>query len=313
MVSVVSITITLLGHSQLTLSVAWGISHNEIAQKISIFSGLQSSGKVVNRTTSNRRTISDGIGDLILSNAMSTSDTQISTTNSADDLSEADVVVLLPASLPFGFHAAHALKSTNLSHTRQIVPTILEHLQDAILLVATPFANHISAWIHQTQGLNNIIGIANGVSTAHLKSEIATRLGLSIKDVSALAIGNDEETYPLPQYCRVNGIPILQLMDESELQNLAEVVTNHSPNPSVSEYTLASHILQVVSSIALDKNRVMSAGTLISSDTTSVFLNVPAKIGSNGIESIIPLDLTDTQREHFKQLTANSASSQQFG
>ena len=305
--------ITLIGYSQLALSVAWGICHNEIAQKISIFSGAQNATKQINRTKSNRRTISDGIEDLILSNAMSTSDTEVSIINSTDDLSDSDVVVLLPASLPFGFHAAHALKSTNLSLTRQIVPNIHEEIQNAILLVATPFANHISSWIHQTHGLNNIIGIANGVSTAHLKSEIATRLGLSIKDVSALTIGNDEETYPLPQYCRVNGIPLSQLMDESELQNLAEVVTNRCPYTSASEYTLASHILQVVSSIALDKKRVMSAGTLISSDTTSVFLNVPAKIGSNGIETIIPLELTDTQREHFKEITAKSASSQHFG
>ncbi len=304
--------ITLIGHSQLAFSVAWGICHNELAQKIAIYSGLQSGPKQVNRSTSNRRSTTDCIDDLTLSNAMSTSDTQVSTTNTVDDLSDSDIVVLLPASLPFGFHAAHTLKSTNLSFTRQIVPKIQEQLQNAILLVATPFANHMSAWIHQTQGVNNIIGIANGVSTAHLKSEIANRLGLSIKDVSALAIGNDEDAYPLPQYCRVNGIPLSHLMDESEIQNLVEVVTNRCPYTSASEFTLASHILQVVSTIALDKKRVMSAGTLITSETTSVFLNVPAKIGSNGIESIIPLDLTDTQRDQFKQLIAKSAASQQF-
>ena len=304
--------ITLIGHSQLAFSVAWGICHNELVQSIAFFSSLHSVKKQVMRSTSSNRSITDCIDDLTLSNAMSTSDTQLSSTNTADDLSDSDIVVLLPASLPFGFHAAHALKSTNLSLARQVIPDIHEQIQDAVLLVATPFANHISAWIHQTQGLKNIISIVNGVSTAHLKSEIANRLGLSIKDVSALAIGNDEDTYPLPQYCRVNGIPLSQLMDDSEIQNLVEVVTNRCPYTSASEYTLASHILQVISAITLDKKRVMSAGTLISSDTTSVFLNVPAKIGNNGIESIIPLDLTDTQREQFKQLIGKSASSQQF-
>ncbi len=300
--------ISLIGNNHLALSVAWGISQNELAQQIVMFTGSEAGIKHVNRSTSNRKTIADGIEDLTIAAAVSPSDTQISMANSSEELSDSQVVVLLPASLPFGFHAAHALKTTNLAITRQICQNIQDSLQNAIVLIAMPYANHIAAWIHQTQDLNNIIGIANGVSTAHLKAEIANRLALSVNDISALAIGNDEVTYPLPQNCRVNGIPLSQLMDESDIQEISELVSKRCPYTSASEYTLASHILQVLSAISLDKKRVMSVGTLISTDTTSVFLNVPSKIGSNGIESIIPLDLTDSQREQFKQLVAQSAS-----
>ena len=304
--------IALLGYSQLSLSVAWGICQSELAQKIVFFIDAQSNSKQRNRSATNRRPITDGVEDITLATAMSASDTAVSFTNAGEDLSDSDVVVLLPASLPFGFHSAQALKTTNLSIARQIVSKVQEHIQNAKILVAMPFANYISAWIHQTHGINNVIGIANGVSTAHLKSEIANSLGLSVKDVSALAIGNDEVTYPLPQYCRVNGIPLTQLMGESDIQNLSAAVADRCPYTSASEYTLASHILQVVSAISLDKKRVMSLGTSISTDTTSVFLNVPSKIGSDGIERIIPLDLTDPQREQFKQLVAQSAAAQSF-
>lgn len=304
--------IALIGNSQLTLSVAWGISQNELAQQIVILTGSHAGKKHVNRSSSNQKKISDGLGDLTIAAAVSPSDTITSIADTADEISDSHVVVLLPASLPFGFHAAHTLKTTNLSLTRQIVPNILDNIQNAIILIAMPFANHNASCIHQIHGLNNIIGIANGVSTAHLKSEIANRLGLSVHDISALAIGNDEETYPLPQYCRVNGIPLSQLMNESDIQELSEVVSKRCPYTSASEHTLASHILQVISAISLDKKRVMSVGTLITTDKTSVFLNVPSRIGSNGIESIIPLDLTDAQRDQFKQLIAKSASSQNY-
>lgn len=304
--------ITLIGNSHLALSVAWGIAQDELAQDITIFSGSQSNVKHVSRGTSNRKSLSDGIEDLTLAAALCPSDTGISLATSSDELANSQVVVLLPASLPFGFHASNALKTTNLSLTRQIIPNILDKIQNATILIAMPYANHIAAWIHQTQRLNNIIGIANGVSTAHIKAEIASRIGLSVNDISALAIGNDEVTYPLPQYCRINGIPLSQLMKESDIQEISEVVSKRCPYTSASEYTLASHILQVLSAISLDKNRVMSVGTLITTETTSIFLNVPSKIGSNGIESIIPLELTDTQREQFKQLVAQSASSQNF-
>lgn len=304
--------IALLGSSQLTLSVAWSICHSELAQKVVFFKDTQSGIKHGNRSSRNSRPLIDGVEDITLATAMSASDTDVSFTNSREELSDSDVVILLPAAVPFGFHSAQALKTTNLSIARQIVPNVLEYTQNAKILVAMPYANHISAWIHQTHGINNVIGIANGVSTAHLKSEIATRLGLSVKDVSALAIGNDDKTHPLPQYCRVNGIPLTQLMDESDIQSLSAAVTERCPYTSTSEYTLASHILQVVSAIILDKKRVMSVGTLISTDTTSVFLNVPSKIGSDGIEQIIPLNLTNPQREQFKHLVAQSAAAQNF-
>lgn len=304
--------IALLGSGQLALSVAWGICHSELAQQVVFFTDTQSGNRQGTRNPRNVQPLNNGVEDITLATAMSASDTTVSLTNSGEELSDSDVVVLLPAALPFGFRTAQALKTTNLSIARQIVPKIQEHAKIAKFLVAMPFANYISAWIHQKHGIDSIIGIANGVSTAHLKSEIANRLGLSVKDVSALAIGNDEVTYPLPQYCRVNGIPLAQLMDESEIQSLSEVVAAQCPYTSASEYTLASHILQVLAAISLDKKRVLSVGTLISTDTTSVFLNVPSKIGSDGIENIIPLELTEPQREQFKQLVAQSAAAQNF-
>ncbi|MDE0636771.1 MAG: hypothetical protein OXI43_13110 [Candidatus Poribacteria bacterium] len=304
--------IALLGSGQLALSVAWGICHSELAQEVVFFTNTLSSGKHGNRSSRNSRPVADSVQDITLATATSASDTAVSFTDSGEELSNSDVVVLLPASIPFGFHSAQALKTTNLSIARQIVPKVLERTQNAKFLVAMPFANYISAWIHHTHGTAAVIGIANGVSTAHLKSEIATRLGLSVKDISALAIGNDEVTYPLPQYCRINGIPLTQLMDESDIQSLSAAVAERCPYTSASEYTLVSHILQVLSAISLDKKRVMSVGTRISTDTTSVFLNVPSKIGSDGIEQIIPLELTNLQREQFTQLVAQSAASQNF-
>ena len=304
--------IALLGQSHIALSVAWGICHAELVQDIVLFTGTQSATIQGTRSTTSRRPITDCVEDITLANAMSASDANISFTKASEDLNGADVVVLMPAALPFGFHSAQALKTTNLSFARQIVAQIHEHIPDAIFLLATPFANYVAAWVHRTHGINNLIGISNGVTTAHLKSEIANRVGLSVKDISALAIGNDEVTHPLPQYCRVNGIPLTQLMDESDIQDILTAVADRCPYTSASEYTLANHILQVVSAISLDKKRVMSVGTLISTETTSVFLNVPSKIGSDGIESIVPLELTEAQTQQFTQLIAQSATAQNF-
>ena len=304
--------IALIGNSQLTLTVGWGICQSKLAQNIVILSGTQAGSVQRNRNPRNTKFVADAVEDLTLASAMPASDTQVTFTTVCEDISGSDLVILLPTQLPYGFHSAQALKTANLSSVRDIVPKILEHVQHAKILVAMPFANYISAWIHQTQGVENLIGISNGVATAHLKSEIATRTGYSVKDVSGLAIGDDEETFMLPQYCRVNGIPLTQLLNASDIQSISDAVANRCPYTTTSEYTLASHILQVISAISLDKKRVMSVGTLISTDATSVFLNVPSKIGSEGIESIVPLQLTESQTEQFTNLVSQSANVQSF-
>lgn len=304
--------IALIGNSQLTLTVSWGICQSELAQRLVILSGTQVGSVQRNWNTRNTKFVAEAGEDLMLATAMCASDTQVAFTTSCENISGSDLVVLLPTQLPYGFHSAQALKTANLSAARDIVPKILEHVQNAKILVAMPFSNYISAWIHQSQGVENLIGIANGVSTAHLKSEIATRTGYSVKDVSGLVIGDDEKTFMLPQYCRVNGIPLTHLLNEADIQSIVDAVASRCPYTTTSEYTLASHILQVISAISLDKKRVMSVGTLISTDTTSVFLNVPSKVGSEGIESIVPLQLTEAQTEQFTQLVAQSANVQSF-
>jgi len=301
--------IVLLGTSQLALSVAWALCQSESVREILFVSDVMPHA---NRFAQPKAGMPGNLQDLMEANALSTSDTVVSFACSVEGLSGADVIILLPPMGHTGFRAAQASKTTGIALARKFVPGIRQYAPHVKILVATLPGNHIAAWVHQALGTAHVIGLANGTATAHLTTEIAKQLGVSVKDVTALAIGNDQGTYPLPQYCRVNGIPLAQLMSETDIQGLCEAVTQRCPYTTCGQYTLVSHILQVVSAIALDKKRVMSLGTHISSGATSVYLNVPAKIGRDGVESIVPLVLTAEQRERFKQLVAQSAEEQNF-
>lgn len=299
--------ISLLGSRQISQTVAWGISHSELAQKIVIYCDSQFEGKRIHR----RYKSVEDIKDLTRAAAHSNSDTDILITDSPEKLSNSDIVLLLPVEPPVGYRSNQTLNKSNLSVVQNVIPNIHEHIVNSQILVGMQSANYISAWIHHSIRSDNVIGISNGTATAQLKAEIAKKLRISVKDVSALAIGDDAVTYPLPQYCRVNGIPLSQLLDEGRVKDICNVLDTND-NQTDTMYSLTSHILQIVSAIVLDKKRVMSVGTRISTDSTSVFINVPSKIGGDGIEGIIPLELTDSQREQFTQLVAQSAVEQRF-
>ena len=299
--------VALLGNSQLAVSTAWGLCQSEAAREVAFVSDTASNkGRFVHP----KEGTPGSLRDLLEANALGASDTAISAFNSLEGLTNADVVVLLPPAGQSGFRSPQASKTTGISLGRRFVTGIQQYAADAKILVAASPANYISAWIHQTLGEGQIIGLGNGAATAHLAAEIASRVEVSVKDVTALAIGSDQQTYPLPQYCRVNGIPLAQLMSEADIESLSEAVAQRCPYTMSGEWTLVSHILQVVSSIALDKKRVMSVGTRVSAGAASVYLNVPAQIGHDGVASIVPLELTEQQREQFKQLVVQSAEDQ---
>ncbi len=299
--------VALLGNSQLAVSTAWGLCQSEAAREVAFVSDAVSSK---NRFVHPKEGVPANLRDLVEANALSTSDTAISAFDSLEGLANADVVVLLPPVGQSVFRSPQASKTTGIARVQRFVTGIQQYASDAKILVAISPTNYISAWIHQTLDGGQIIGLGNGVATAYLASEIAKRVDVSVKDVTALAIGSDQETYPLPQYCRVNGIPLAQLMSEADIESLCEAVAQRCLYTTGGEWTLVSHILQVVSAIALDKRRVMSVGTRISAGTTSVYLNVPAQVGYDGVASIVPLELTEQQREQFRKLVGQSAEDQ---
>ena len=299
--------IVLLGNNQFAVSVAWGLCQLESVSEVAFLSGATSKK---NRFVHPKAAGPTDLRDLVEANALSASDTNVTTYDAVEGLSGADVIVLLPPMGQSGFRSPQASKTTSIALARGFVSGIQQYASDAKILVAASPANYVAAWMHQSLGTAQIIGLGNGAATAHLTIEIANRVNVSVEDIMALTIGSDQETYPLPQYCRVNGIPIAQLMSETDIEHLCEAVKQRCPYTTDSGYTLISHILQVVSTIAHDRNRVMSVGTRVSAGSTSVYLNVPAKIGSNGVTDIVPLALTDQQREQFKKLVAQSAADQ---
>ena len=299
--------IVLLGNNPFAVSVAWGLCQLESVHEVAFLSDTTPSK---HRFVHSKETVPTGLRDLVEANALSASDTEISAYNSLEGLSGTDVIVLLSPMGQSGFRSPQASKTTGIALARRFIPGIQQYASDAKILVATSPANYIAAWMHQVLGAGQIIGLGNGAATAHLTAEIANRIKVSVKDISALTIGSDQETYPLPQYCRVNGIPLAQLMPETDIERLCEAVAQRCPYTMDSGYTLISHILQVVSTIALDRNRVMSVGTRVAAGSTSVYLNVPAKIGSDGVTDIVPLALTEQQRQQFKKLVVQSAADQ---
>ena len=250
----------------------------------------------------------DTLQDLKQAVAIGGVDTELRVTHDWSALAGSQIVVLLP-------HASRPIQAQRRS-AQHFARHIKRHAPKARVIAAMPSACSLASYVYREleAEASQVIGLSGGIGCAYLKAQIAHQLSVSVQDVTVLAIGNDETIYPLPQYCRVNGIPLGELLDAREIDALTEAVQDtHKKSSTIdAPYTLSAWISQIVTAIALDKKRIMCVSSLIQSSTTQVYLNVPTQVGQGGAELTLQLDLTDVQREQFTQLVAKSVKEQRI-
>ena len=254
----------------------------------------------------------DSLQDLKQASAIGGTDAELRVTQEWSALADSQVVILLP-------HASRPIQTqrrANTSLAQHFARHIKRYAPKARVIVAMPSACSLAFYVYREleAEANQIIGLSGGIGCAYLKTQIAHQLSVSVQDVTVLSIGNDETIHPLPQYCRVNGIPLEELLSVRQIDTLMEGVQDtHKKSSTIdAPYTLAAWISQIATAIALDKKRIMCVISLIQSSAARVYLNVPTQIGRNGAESILQLDLTDVQREQFTQLVTKSVKEQRL-
>ena len=252
----------------------------------------------------------DTLQDLKQAVAIGGVDTELCVTHDWSALADSQIVILLPhTSRPI-----QAQRRANVSLAQHFARHIERHAPKARIIVGMPAACSLASYVYRELAaeVSQVMGLSGAIGCAYLKAQIARQLSVSVQDVAVLAIGNDETIYPLPQYCRVNGIPLGELMGEEQIDALTEAVQDtHKKSSTIdAPYTLATWISQIVTAIALDKKRIMCVSSLIQSSAAQVYLNVPTQIGRDGAESVLQLDLTGAQREQFTELVTKSVKKQ---
>ena len=199
-----------------------------------------------------------------------------------------------------------------LSENAEIVSTLIEpivtYAPDAVIVVVTEPVDAITYMVQKKTGFPRfrVIGMAGVLDSERLRYFIAERLGVSILDTAAMVIGGHHKfMIPIPQYCRVAGIPITELLDEGQIERLTERVRKANEEvltllkTSSSCIAAAAAVSEIVEIIVRDKRRIVSAPVVLDGEygLKDKCLGVPVIMGANGVERIIELKLRPEQRK----------------
>ena len=294
--------VSILGRGDPTLAVASEICRSNVVSEVVL----------VDET---RRLPRGAAQELEASMAIGGHDATISVSQTFAALADSEVTILLSPSTRAADYSGQTHRNTDLAFARDAAKYLKQHAPQTRILVAMPHANLLAHVIHKEVDSEpgQVIGLSNIRASAHLNHQIANHFGVSATDIAALVVGNDERVLVLPQYCRISGIPINQLLSDVQIHDLIAGINERHRAPTHADglYSLSVWLRQIIDSIGLDKKKIVSVSTLIRASASSVHLCVPVIIGSRGVEEIIQLELTHKQQRQFTQLVSRSVANQQ--
>jgi malate dehydrogenase len=199
-----------------------------------------------------------------------------------------------------------------LAANREIVESVTQEVSDrspdAIIIAVT---NPLDAMCHVTLEKSGfprqrVVGMAGILDSARFRTFLAWELAVSVRDVTGFVLGGHGDTMvPIVSYTNVSGIPVTQKIDPGRLEEIvqrtrdggAEVVKLLKAGSAY--YAPAAAVAEMVDSILLDQKRVLPCAAYCDGEfgIDGLFVGVPVKLGKEGVEEIVEIELSDDERE----------------
>ena len=179
---------------------------------------------------------------------------------------------------------------------------------DAILIVVT---NPLDAMCHVAADATKfprprVLGMAGILDSARFRTFLSWELGVSAKDVNGFVLGGHGDTMvPCVSYTTVAGVPVDQLISSDRLEEIvqrtrdggAEVVKLLEKGSAY--YAPSAAVAEMVDAIVFDQKRILPCAALCQGEygIDGLFVGVPIRLGAEGIEEIVEIELDDRERE----------------
>jgi len=153
---------------------------------------------------------------------------------------------------------------------------------------------------------NRIIGMGVSLDAARFANLISQELKVSSADVEAMVIGgHGEGMLPLARFSNIKGVALDEFIGEEKINELVQRTFDRGKEivsllgSGSAFYAPSAAIAQMVKIIAKDEKRTIGACAYLNGEygLKDVCVGVPVRLGNNGIEEIIKLDLNKQETE----------------
>jgi malate dehydrogenase len=231
--------------------------------------------------------------------------TQLTGTDNYADTAGSDIVVITAGVPRKPGMSRDDLIATNAKIVKTVTETVIKHSPDAIIIIVSNPLDVMTYAAYEASGKDStkVFGMAGILDTARYRAFLATELNVSPKDIQALLLGGHGDTMvPLPRYTTVAGIPVTDMVAEDTLNAIIERTKKGGGElvqlmGTSAWYAPGAAAAQMVEAIIKDEQRIFPCCVRLEGEygMDNIFLGIPVKLGRNGIEQKIELNLNEAE------------------
>lgn len=230
----------------------------------------------------------------------------IGSTNDYAKTAGSDVVVITSGLPRKPGMSRDDLIATNAGIVKSVTENVIKHSPEAkVIVVSNPLdVMTYCAYLAAKVDSSKVFGMAGILDTARYRAFLATELNVSPKDIQAVLMGGHGDTMvPLPRYTTVGGIPVTELIAEDKLNAIVERTKKGGGEivnllGTSAWYAPGAAAAQMVEAIVRDQKRIFPVCAWLTGEygLNNIYLGVPVKLGKEGIEEIIELQLNASEK-----------------
>jgi malate dehydrogenase len=227
--------------------------------------------------------------------------------NGYDESAGSDIVVITAGIPRKPGMSRDDLVNTNAGIMKAVCEQVKQTSPNAIVIVVSNPLDVMCYVAKQVTGFprERVIGMAGVLDTARYCAFLAMAMDVSVKDIRAMVLGGHGDTMvPLVSYTSVSGIPVTQLLDKPTLDAIvqrtrdggAEIVKYLKTGSAY--YAPSAGAVQMVEAIVNDQKRILPCAAWLEGEygMSGLYLGVPCKLGRNGLEKVIEVELSADER-----------------
>jgi malate dehydrogenase len=226
--------------------------------------------------------------------------------NAYEETAGSDVVVVTAGVPRKPGMSRDDLVTTNEKIVGSVTQQAVAQSPDAILIVVS---NPLDAMCHVAKNVSEfpayrVFGQAGILDTARFRTFIAWEAKASVKDVQALVLGgHGDQMVSVVSATTVGGVPLTKLVAQDRIDEIVERTAKGGGEVvnllgTSAWYAPGAAAAQMVNAVMLDEQRVLPCTAYLDGEygIDGLYMGVPVKLGADGIEEIVELDLTEDEQ-----------------
>lgn len=241
-----------------------------------------------------------------------------------DDLADAGIVVLAAGEPRLKSDTRMEFIRRNVNVFESIIPEVAKRNTEAIFLVVTNPVDILTycALKYIEIPESRIMGIGTILDTARIKYLLGNKLSVDARNVHAFIVGeHGRSEVPIWSSARVSGVPLRDFFEmrgyqdpDSYLKEVIKEVRSDAGDLSYrkddSFYGVAMAARRVCEAIVRDEKAVLSVSSLMygAFDIDGIALSMPAVVGAQGVECLVPVDMNEEELDEIRKSAATVKS-----